>query len=112
MRPELINRLDAILVFHALTEKEVEQIFDNLLDDLRKRLATKSIGLKITPEVKKYLIKIGYDPKNGARPLRRAIEDNLESIISDAIIDGSLQSGDIASIKIVKNKLQLNKGKE
>ncbi|MBQ6393674.1 ATP-dependent Clp protease ATP-binding subunit [Candidatus Saccharibacteria bacterium] len=112
MRPELINRLDAILVFHSLSEKEVEQIFDNLLEDLRKRLATKSIGLKITPEVKEYLIKIGYDPKNGARPLRRAIEDYLESIISDAIISGELQSGDIASIKIVKNQLELSKGKE
>ena len=112
MRPELINRLDAILVFHPLTEKQVEQIFDTMLEDLKKRIATKSVGLKITPEVKAHIIKIGYDPKNGARPLRRAIEDNLESLISDAIISGEIKKGDIAVIKMVKNELKLSVGKE
>ncbi|MBQ8992457.1 ATP-dependent Clp protease ATP-binding subunit [Candidatus Saccharibacteria bacterium] len=113
MRPELINRLDAILVFHSLTEKEVAQIFDTLLEDLRKRLAAKSLGVKITPAVKEWLIKQGYDPKNGARPLRRAIEDNLETLISDAIIKGELDKGDIANIDISKDgKLKMKVGKE
>ncbi len=113
MRPELINRLDAVLVFHALTEKQVEQIFDTMLEDLKKRLAAKSLGLKITPEVKKHLIKIGYDPKNGARPLRRAIEDNLESLISDSIISGKLKEGDIVTVKLAKKgELELSVGKE
>ncbi len=113
MRPELINRLDAILVFHALTEKQVEQIFDTMLEDLRKRLATKSLGLKITPAVKSWLIKQGYDPKNGARPLRRAIEDHLETLISDAIIKGELEKGDIASVDITKaGEFKLKVGKE
>ena len=113
MRPELINRLDAVLVFHALTEKQVEQIFDTMLEDLKKRLATKSLGLRIDPKVKAHLIEIGYDPKNGARPLRRAIEDNLESIISDAIISGELKEGDIAEVSLEKNgRLKLSVGKE
>ena len=113
MRPELINRLDAILVFHSLTEKQVEQIFDTMLEDLKKRLATKSLGLKITPAVKSWLIKQGYDPKNGARPLRRAIEDYLETLISDAIIKGELEKGDIASIDITKDgEFKLKVGKE
>ena len=112
MRPELFNRLDAILVFHALTEKQVDQIFDTLLEDLKKRLSTKGIGLKITPEVKAHIIKLGYDPKNGARPLRRAIEDNLESLISDAIILGEIKKGDIATVKLAKNELKLSAGKE
>ena len=113
MRPELINRLDAILVFHALTEKQVEQIFDTMLEDLRKRLATKSLGLKITPAVKDWLIKQGYDPKNGARPLRRAIEDHLETLISDAIIKNELEKGDIINIDITKNgEFKLKVGKE
>ena len=107
MRPELINRLDAILVFHALTKKDVDKIFDNLIEDLKKRLAAKNLGLKITPEVKKWLINIGYDPKNGARPLRRAIEDNVEALISEAIIDGSLSPGDIATVQLVKKHLKL-----
>ena len=113
MRPELINRLDAILVFHALTEKQVEQIFDTMLEDLRKRLAAKSLGLKITPAVKSWLIEQGYDPKNGARPLRRAIEDHLETLISDAIIKGELDKGDIISIDVNnKGEFKWKVGKE
>jgi len=102
MRPELINRLDAILVFHPLTEAQVSQIFTTMLDDLRKRLSTKGVGLRISDEVRKYLCEIGYDPKNGARPLRRAIENNLEALIADSMIAGDLQKGDIASVTMKK----------
>ena len=112
MRPELINRLDNVLVFHALTKKQVEQIFDNLIEDLRKRISIKHLGIKVTPKAKEWLINIGYDPKNGARPLRRAIEDYVESLISDEIIAGKLQSGDIINIDLKKDKLTLNITKE
>ena len=98
MKPELINRLDAILVFHALTHENVERIFDNLLEELRKRLATKGIGIKVSPEVKAYLIEKGYDPKNGARPLRRVIEDEVESLIAEEIIAGNLDKGAIVEV--------------
>ena len=109
MRPELINRLDNILVFHALTRKNVEKIFDNLIDELRKRLATKGVGLKIDDKAKDYLIREGYDPKNGARPLRRKIEDEVESLISEEIIAGSLKKGDIPTLKLSGKKLKLVK---
>ena len=112
MRPELINRLDGVLVFHALTRKNVEKIFDNLIDDLRKRLAVKGLGLKIDDSAKEHLIKVGYDPKNGARPLRRAIEDEVESLLSEAIINETLKKGDIATLKLVKGKLKLTVTKE
>ncbi|MBR0431335.1 ATP-dependent Clp protease ATP-binding subunit [Candidatus Saccharibacteria bacterium] len=107
MRPELINRLDNIIVFHALTKKNVEKIFDNLIDDLRKRLATKGIGIKIDEKAKDYLIKEGYDPKNGARPLRRKIEDEVESLISEEIIGEKLKKGDIPTLVYIKHKLRL-----
>ena len=109
MRPELINRLDNILVFHALTKQNVEKIFDNLINDLRKRLATKGIGIKIDDKAKEYLIKEGYDPKNGARPLRRKIEDEVESLLSEEIISEKLKKGDIPTLKLVKGKLTLVK---
>lgn len=109
MRPELINRLDNILVFHALTRKNVERIFDNLIDDLRKRLATKGIGIKIDDKAKDYLIETGYDPKNGARPLRRKIEDEVESLLSEEIISENLKKGDIPTLKLVNKKLKLVK---
>ena len=108
MRPELINRLDAIEVFHALTKKQVEQIFDNMISDLKKRLSTKSIGLKITPSVRDFLIEKGYDPKNGARPLRRAIEDHLESILSEAIISEKIKKGEIAVVDLKNKELHLS----
>lgn len=107
MRPELINRLDNILVFHALTRKDVEKIFDNLIDDLKRRLATKGIGLRVDEAAKNYLIEKGYDPKNGARPLRRCIEDEVESMLSEKIIAGELKKGDIPTLKLEKGKITL-----
>ncbi|MBR3257305.1 ATP-dependent Clp protease ATP-binding subunit [Candidatus Saccharibacteria bacterium] len=104
MRPELINRLDSILVFRALEEKDVNRIFDNLISDLKKRLGSKNLGLKLEDGVKDYLISLGYDHKNGARPLRRAIEDNVESLLSEAIIKGDLKKGDVAVISLEKEK--------
>ena len=109
MRPELINRLDNISVFHALTRKNVEKIFDNLINDLRKRLATKGVGIKIDEKAKNYLIEEGYDPKNGARPLRRKIEEDVESLLSEEIITGDLKKGDIPTLKLVNKKLKLVK---
>jgi len=108
MRPELINRLDAIEVFHALTRKQVEQIFDNMISDLKKRLAVKSIGLKLTKKASDFLIEKGFDPKNGARPLRRAIEDYLESILSEAIISEQIKKGEIAVVDQKGDKLVLD----
>ena len=109
MRPELINRLDNIQVFHALTKKDVEKIFDNLINDLKKRLATKGIGLRVDEKAKEYLIKEGYDPKNGARPLRRKIEEDVESLLSEEIIAENLKKGDIPTLKYVNKKLKLVK---
>ncbi|MDO4507807.1 MAG: ATP-dependent Clp protease ATP-binding subunit [Candidatus Saccharibacteria bacterium] len=112
MRPELINRLDNILVFHALTRKDVERIFDNLISDLKKRLAMKGVGLKVAPEAKEYLIEKGYDPKNGARPLRRKIEDEVESLLSEALIAEEFKKGDIPELKLSGGKLKLVKGEK
>jgi len=112
MRPELVNRFDAIVTFNALSEKNVEQIFNNMIDDLKKRLATKSIGLEITPSAKKHLIEKGYDIKNGARPMRRAIEEEVETLLADGILAGKLNKGDIAKIEFQKGNFTLVKARE
>lgn len=112
MRPELINRFDSIITFRALSEKDVSRIFNNMIEDLKKRLAQKSIGLQLTEATEKHLIEKGYDIKNGARPLRRTIEDELESLLADHILDGSLNKGDIAKIDCKGDELTLKIVKE
>ncbi len=112
MRPELVNRFDSIVTFNALTEKNVSRIFDNMIAVLRKRMADKSIGLEISEEAKKHLIEKGFDIKNGARPLRRVIEDELESLLADHILDGSLDKGLVAKIGLKDDKLSFAVGKE
>ena len=112
MRPELVNRFDSIITFNALSEKNVETIFDNMIEDLKKRLATKSVGLQLTSAAKKELISKGYDSKNGARPLRREIEDEIESLLADNLLAGKLNKGDIAKIDFKKSKFTLSITKE
>jgi len=98
MRPELLNRFDATITFRALTHKEVGKIFDNLISELQDRLVRKGIRLSIKPSAKRLLIQKGYDEKMGARPLRRALQDELEHRIADGILAGSYEKGDILEI--------------
>ena len=112
MRPELVNRFDAIVTFNALSHKDVERIFDNMIADLKKRLSKKSIGLELTPAAKKKLIADGYDPKNGARPLRRTIEDNVETLLADSILAGKFDKGDIAKVDYKKGEFTVVKARE
>ena len=112
MRPELVNRFDAIVTFNALSEENVSKIFDNMISDVKQRLAAKSIGLELAPAVKKHLIKQGYDAKNGARPLRRTIEDQLETLLADQILSGKLDKGMIAKIGLKNDKLVFSIAKE
>jgi ATP-dependent Clp protease ATP-binding subunit ClpC len=95
MRPELINRFDAIVTFRALTRKEVSRIFDTLIDELQERLIRKGVHLVVKPSAKRYLINKGYDEKFGARPLRRAIQDELEHQIAEGILSGEYEKGTV-----------------
>lgn len=105
MRPELINRLDAVVTFRALTRKEVGKIFDILINDLQNRLVQKGIRLVIRPTAKRYLIDRGYDEKFGARPLRRIIQDELEHELADGILAGAYEKGTVLSIAVADGKL-------
>jgi len=109
MRPELINRLDSIVIFRALTRTQVGRIFDNLISNLKKRLAKRNFGLIVDDKAKDFLIDRGYDPQNGARPLRRTIEDQLESLVAERIISDKLQPGDTIKATVRAGKLSLSK---
>jgi len=108
MRPELINRFDSIVTFRALTPKEVGKIFDNLIDELQERLVPKGIRLDIKPTAKRYLIAQGYDEKYGARPLRRAIQDELEHRLADGILADEYEKGSILTVTAIGGKLAIN----
>ncbi len=108
MRPELINRFDAIVTFRALTPKEIGKIFDNLIDELQERLIKKGIRLAVKPTAKRYLIKKGYDEKFGARPLRRAIQDELEHQLAEGILDEKYERGTVLSVTARGDKLAIN----
>lgn len=108
MRPELINRFDAIVTFRALTRKEIGKIFDNLINELQDRLIHKGIHLVIEPTAKRLLIDKGYDEKFGARPLRRTIQDLLEHKIADGILSGEYEKGSVLTISAKNGLIEAN----
>ena len=105
MRPELINRFDGIITFRALTRKEVSKIFDRLIDELKQRLVKKGVALVVKPAAKRLLIDHGYDRFNGARPLRRVIEDELEHEIAEGVISGAYEKGVVVTAGIKQGKV-------
>ncbi len=86
LKPELLNRFDGIITFQSLSKTEIGNIFDILLADLNNRLLRKGLNLKVRKSAKDFIIEKGYDAKNGARPLRRAIEDLLEHKLAEEIL--------------------------
>jgi ATP-dependent Clp protease ATP-binding subunit ClpC len=112
MRPELINRFDAIVTFRALTRKEVSKIFDRLLAELQGRLVRKGIHLVVEASAKRLVISEGYDEKFGARPLRRAMQDLLEHQVADGILSGEYEKGTVLKISALKGKIVVNVGQE
>lgn len=107
MRPELINRFDAIVTFRSLSRSHVQRILRRMLDEVSDRLVSKGVGLVVTPAAKRWLVDRGFDPKYGVRPLRRAVEDSLEHLVAEKILDGTLERGTIARISTHENQLSL-----
>jgi ATP-dependent Clp protease ATP-binding subunit ClpB len=92
-RPEFLNRVDEIVVFHSLTEEDLKQILEIQLMRLRSRLAERHINIELTPEAAKHLAREGYDPVYGARPLKRAIQKELETPIGRRLLRGEIRDG-------------------
>ena len=106
-RPEFINRIDEIIVFHKLTEKELNKIVDIMLQQIKKRIAERDIKIEIDKKAKELIIKKGTDAKYGARPLRRAIQNMLEDKLAEEILEGNLKSGDTAKITVKDEKIEI-----
>ncbi|BDC50344.1 chaperone protein ClpB [Bryobacterales bacterium F-183] len=92
-RPEFLNRVDELIVFHALTEANLSQIVEVQLSGLRARLAERRIELELSEEARQHLVRVGYDPTYGARPLKRAIQKEIETPLARKILSGDVSDG-------------------
>lgn len=106
-KPEFLNRFDSVVVYKPLTQTEVEKVIELMINKLVKRLQKQDLEISVSNEVIGYLAKVGYDPQFGARPLQRAINDQLEGLVSKGLLEGKLNRGSKATITLVNNSLQL-----
>jgi len=97
-RPEFLNRIDEVIVFHSLEQEHIEQIVSLMTEELRKRLKEQDIDFQLSEEAKKVLAKEGFDPAYGARPLRRAIQRHIEDKLSEELLKGTISKGDTVNI--------------
>lgn len=104
-RPEFLNRIDEIIIFQSLTKPQLRQIVHLQVQRLQKRLAEQKIRLELTPAAVDFLCEVGYDPVYGARPLRRAIQRHLETLIARELLKGTFQEGDTIRVDVVAERL-------
>ena len=108
-KPEFLNRIDEIIVFRRLVEEDIEKIAKLMLDSLKKRLEANEITAEFSDEAVALISKKGFDPVYGARPLRRAIQSNIEDMLSEEIIDGNVKAGDKITVGVKDDKFVVEK---
>ncbi len=106
-RPEFLNRIDAIVVFRALTREQIREIVELMLSQVQERLDEHEVKLEATDEAKELLAKQGYDPHFGARPLRRVIQTMIEDPLSEAILAGEFKGGDVVLVEVEEGEIKL-----
>lgn len=109
-RPEFLNRIDEIIVFQSLSEEELQQIIDLLLKDLNQRIVDNGYKLEITTAARELIMKEGYEPAYGARPLKRAIQKLVEDTVSEEILRKTVLPGDTVLVDAVDGKIAVRKG--
>ncbi len=97
-KPEFINRIDEIVVFHRLDERHIEQIVEIQVAQLRARLAERNLGLDLTEAARAYVARTGYDPDFGARPLKRVLQREVADPIALALLQGEYHDGDVIEV--------------
>ena len=99
-RPEFLNRIDDIIIFKPLAEEQLKKIVDLLIREVERRLADRNVDLELKDEAKSWLLKEGYEPAYGARPLRRAIQRYVENPLSSRILSGEVKDGDCVVVGV------------
>ncbi|MDO5677622.1 MAG: ATP-dependent Clp protease ATP-binding subunit [Propionibacteriaceae bacterium] len=106
-RPEFLNRVDEIVVFHQLTQENIETIVDIMVAQIESRLKDKDMGIELTPAAKTLIAQRGFDPVLGARPLRRALQRDIEDILAEKILFGDLTAGQIVQVDVAEEGSEL-----
>jgi ATP-dependent Clp protease ATP-binding subunit ClpC len=106
-RPEFINRLDATVVFHALTKEHIRQIVENEIKGVERQLTAKGVKLDMTVEALDWIGEKGYDPVFGARPLRRVIQNEIEDRLSEALLEERFGPGDTVKVDVQNDEIVL-----
>jgi ATP-dependent Clp protease ATP-binding subunit ClpB len=109
-RPEFINRIDEVVVFHPLAKEQIRSIANIQIDYLRKRLKDRDMGLVVSEAALDKLGEAGFDPVYGARPLKRAIQQQLENSLAQDILAGKFMPGDVIEVDLEADKLVFRKG--
>ena len=105
-KPEFLNRIDEVIVFHALTKEHMKKIVGIMTKELQQRCREQlGIELKITDAVRQYIVDKAYDPKYGARPLRRMIQTKLEDALADALLSGEIKKGTTVNVRVKKDEI-------
>lgn len=112
MRPELLNRIDKVIVFRALTKPDALKIVDLQLLELKNRLVRRGVSIDASLLAKEYLVNKGYDAKNGARPIRRLIQEDIENYLADKLIADELPKGSVVKIGVKNDTLTFKKTNE
>src|SRR5438128_4416538 len=111
-KPEFLNRLDEIIVFHSLGKPELLRIVDLEVDKVLTRIKAKDVHLELKQSAKEFLIEKGYDPQYGARPMRRAVERYLEDPLAEELLRGNVKTGDRVEVAVADGKLSFRPGQE
>ena len=104
-RPEFVNRIDDLVVFHPLGREHIRKIVDIQLSYLQARLAERDIRIQLSDAARDKLADTGFDPVYGARPLKRAIQQHIENPLAQEILQGSFKSGDVITVGVTNDRL-------
>ena len=108
LSPELLNRIDDVIVFNALTYEQISAILDIQMDELSLRLEERGLKIRLTEDAREYLVKHGYEPSMGARPMRRLLQREIEDPISIAVLDGKAKNGGEIEIDFAEGALTVS----
>src|SRR5262249_22375024 len=97
-RPEFLNRVDDVIVFHALSKEHLKRIVEIQLGRLRERLAERHIALELTDAAREYVVRVGYEPAYGARPLKRVLQREVETVLARMLLEGKVRDGQTVAV--------------